>query len=142
MKKTFFSFIILLTVFSLTACQSKKIGPDGNANLEPDTGLVIDISEKNNQTISVRPGDRVKFQLESTKGEPEQWVFEPLTTDIIYLEKQEMKNYDSAKVGEKYQTTWIFKVVKAGQTAIKLNYLDLFLKAEPKESFQVTLVGS
>lgn len=140
LKKKFLLILIIL-VFSLTVTACKKPGQWFQSEDE-FTGTVVDITEKNNQTIPVEPGDKVTLTLVGVNGEGYQWSATPLTNNIMSLESHYMENFVPMNKGENFYSYWTFKVEREGETVLKFVYETPIYGEEPKETFEVTIVSS
>jgi len=138
MKKSI--LILIAASFLLVGCQ--KDARISEQKVKP-TGTIVDISEKNGQTVNVKVGDKIKFTLEGTNGEMKMWNAEPVQNETMVLDNEEVINYDNTKKGEKFKVIWTFFIVKPGEADLKFNYYDAVIEkiSDATDTFTVKVIS-
>lgn len=139
MKKIILLSIIMILAVSVTACK-KTDEPTAPEKFE--TGLIIDISEKNGQKVEVQPGDKIKLTLVGVNGEGYQWEALPPTSNIMTLVHHDTENNIPTNKGENFYNNFTFLIEKEGQTELKFKYDTPLYGDEPKETFEVTIISA
>lgn len=88
MKKSLLFLITLTLVFSLAGCFKKQVVEEVIPEVEgvPETGRVLDISDKTGQTATVTPGDVLYLKLSAGEEELKQWsVTAPTSGNYLLL---------------------------------------------------------
>jgi len=143
MKKIFLSIAILVLTFSLVGCfKSNKT----DSNQEPQfegakpTGVVLDITEKNGQSGTVKPGDILYLKLTGEAASGKQWtVVSPATGDYLMLKDHKLIGLADSKAPDgQFTDEWWLKVEKTGNFELKFDYGVMGEKAE--KSFQFSVI--
>jgi len=147
MKKLIFIFTVGFLVFSLSGCGcSKKNGdalPADTWNYEAygvkETGLVIDITEMNQQSATTTPGDVLYLKLTGEAGSKKQWsVVSPTSGDYIMLKDHKVNGLGSTDAEDgQFTDEWWLKIENQGEFEIKFNYGAAGKEAEDSFSFIV-----
>ena len=145
MKKILLLFVILSLFFSLSAC-FKKAGSDLSKDSKDteidgvsETGLVLDISEMNDKTATVTPGDVLYFKLEGEADSGKQWsVVGPTSGDYLMLKDHKVVGLNNPEIeGGKFTDEWWLKIEDTGIFDLEFEYGLPNQEAEEFFSFKV-----
>lgn len=129
----------------VVACSNRRPDAAVNANVAiPETGVVVDLSERNGTAVFVQPGDVLLVNLkgDNVKYPRSQWSFRaPLTGNELTLKRHEAFIPDGASdQAGSFTAVWEFKVERASAFEIRLEYEQLGQRA-PLETFSVYVVS-
>jgi len=141
-KKILFSIILLGGIIGLVACRQNSANSNVNnqASQEvPDSGVVIDITEKNGQIIFANLGDELIIDLKGNTDDKYQWSFrEPISGGFLILKKHNIIETDDKRLANnEFISEWRFKLIKSGTFEIRFDYENSFLSSKPKKVFRI-----
>lgn len=107
----------------------------------PETGVVLDITEKNGQSSTAKPGDILYLKLTGEAASGKQWaVVSPTSSDYIMLKGHKLIGLTDSKAPDgQFTDEWWLKVEKTGNFELQFDYGVLGKKAE--KSFQFSVVS-
>lgn len=141
-KKIYLSLVILAMAFSVTACAPKPAAESVNQTVSDgvkETGNVIDVSDKDGQTVTAKVGDVIYFKLVGKAASGNQWtVVKPVSGDSILLKDHKTTDINNSKApnGE-FSDEWWIKIEKSGTIEMQFDYGVLGKKAA--KSFKITI---
>jgi len=142
MKKILLIFTIFLLTFSLSACFFSKDKPDEIAEVidgVPETGRVLDISEMNDQTATVTPGDVLYFKLTGEADSGYQWsVTGPTSGDYLMLKDHKVVGLTDPEAGT-FTDEWWLKIEEPGIFDLQFEYG--LPSQEPEEFFRFKVIS-
>jgi len=147
MKKTALFAIFILSLFAFVACKRSDIIPQEeslNISAEiPDSGITIDITEKNNQAIFANPGDVVLVVLKGEKKALTQWSFrEPTAGGFLSLKEHTVISEQDLRLkADEYLSEWKIKIIKPGVFTLRFNLEDPLKPKIPKQAFKVKIIS-
>ena len=100
MKKFLPLLIILFLAFSLSACR-KNTETERQREIfgVPETGTVLDITEKNGQTLTVTPGDILYLKLRGESKSGKQWsVISPTSGNFLMLKDHKLIGLNDTQI--------------------------------------------
>lgn len=130
MKKFLFIFIIFFLAISLSACFNKGKSAELEAEIQaeieargvPETGRVLDISEMNDQTATVTPGDVLYFKLTGEADSGYQWsVTGPTSGDYLMLKDHKVVGLNDPESGT-FTDEWWLKIEEPGDFDLQFEY--------------------
>ena len=127
MRKIIFSIIVLSLAFSLTACRKNNAVTEDlliNISGAPETGVVLDVSDKTGQTVTVSPGDVLYLKLTGEADSGKQWVVvSPTTGDYVMLKDHKVVGINDPKILEgQFTDEWWIKIEDTGTFTLQFNY--------------------
>lgn len=134
------SFIVILAI---VGCKKKtdQLIQSNPVNLEvPETGRVIDISDKEGQEVTVTAGDILYLKLASKSEKGYQWLtISPAGGDCLTLKDQKV---DGLAQPNATSTTfqWWLKVQKFC-LPFNLQFDYVKMKGKAKDSFKIKVIG-
>ena len=135
MKKIIFLSLILAAAFGLAACKNQA-QTDSAAEISgvPETGLVLDITEKNGQTTTVTPGDVLYLKLTGEADSGKQWtVTAPTKGNSLRLKDHKIVGLDNPEIlAGQFTDEWWLKIEEPGAFDLKFDY---GVSGEPAEQF-------
>jgi predicted secreted protein len=148
MKKILLFFLVLALSLSLVGCGNKA-----NQNInsdqpqapiiegQPETGTTIDLTTKNNQTVTTTPGDILYVKLDGPANKGYQWsLVSPLSGDFLMLKDHKVVGLTDAKIlNGKFTDEWWLKVEKTGDFDLKFDYAKINKRTE--KFFKVRIVS-
>lgn len=140
MKKILLLLVIFSLAFSLAACrQSAEDKLQQEIYGVKETGNVIDISDKNGQTITTTPGDVLYLKLTGEAESNNQWnVVAPVAGNFLMLKDHKVTGLIDKKVLEgKFTDEWWLKIENKGTFEIQFNYGEVGKDAENSFKLQV-----
>lgn len=143
MKKKLFLFSILLLSIVLVGCSvlkpAEKEGKE-KVTTVPETGTIVNATDKDGQEILVVPGDVVELNLTGTESSEFIWtIISPTSEDCISL--KEHKNTGTEEGSLIVTSDWKFKVEKFCSVDLSLNYIDFKDIENPKDTFSVKIIS-
>lgn len=142
MKKALIVTVLILSLTVLYGCQKKNttVAPVIPASVT-ETGTVVDVTEKNTQSITVVPGDVVYVKLTGEAASGNQWtVVSPVSGDFVSLNDHVVVGLTDRNAKDKQFTDeWWIKIEKKGSFDIQFDYGRPNDKA--KKSFKVSVVS-
>ena len=124
MKKIFLFIIFLGLTLSLVACgKPAAVVNRINQNQEvAETGKVLDISDKNDQTINAVPGDIIYLKLNGKNDKDYLWSVASSTSMDSFI----LKDHKIGGLGQANNSTttseWWLKVEKKGDLVLQFSY--------------------
>jgi predicted secreted protein len=143
-KKILLIITISVLVMGLVACKKGTDNHQYETNHSvPDTGRVIDVTEKNNSIVFTEPGDAILITLKAEKDSGFQWSFrEPISGGYLTLKRHDIITENDPRLEEgELISEWKFKIEKAAQFNILLEYEQPAVSKEPKEVFLIKIVS-
>ena len=140
-KLLLLGIIFGLTIF-LAACGKKNEPTDKyNAAGVPETGLVIDVSELNDQTVTTTPGDILYLKLTGEADSGNQWsAISPTGGGHIMLSDHKLIGIiDPEILDGQFTDEWWLKVEKTGTFYLQFDYGAF--GSEVIESFKLEVVS-
>ena len=142
MKKVLIVTVLVLSLTVLYGCQKKNTtaAPVISASVT-ETGTVVDVTEKNTQSITVVPGDVIYVKLTGEAASGNQWtVVSPVSGDFVSLKDHVVVGLtDRAAKDKQFTDEWWIKVEKKGTFDLQFDYGRPNDKA--KKSFKVSVVS-
>lgn len=142
MKKILSIFIILFLAFSLSACR-KNTEAEWQKEIYgvPETGTVLDITEKNDQTIIVMPGDILYLKLKGESDSGKQWsVTSPTTGNFLMLKDHKTIGLNDPQIlGGEFTDEWWLKIESKGEFYLQFDYGVVAKEAE--KSFKLKVIS-
>jgi len=135
MKKIFLSLTILFLVFSLSACfkkEAEEVVSTPKVEGTVETGLVLDVTEKNDQTVETTPGDVLYLKLVGEANSNRQWtVTSPTSGDFLLLKDHQVIGLTDPEVlGGQFTDEWWLKIENKGEFDLQFSYGEPNKKAE------------
>ncbi len=142
-KRILLIILAVVIVFGLGGCLKKEVENQLTNTSVPDTGKIIDITEKNKQVIAAVPGDAILITLKTKKNEDWQWSFrEPIAGEYLSLKRHDIITEGDTRVLEDEMISeWKFKIEKAGEFNIRFNLEESTETKNPKEVFLVKIIS-
>ena len=85
--------------------------------------VIVIHKQDNGKDISAQVGDVIQIELESLGSAGYQWFLNSVDTNYVELISEETKATDEkGKIGAPVISVWRFKLLKKGQTDIKMYY--------------------
>lgn len=145
MRKIAFALAALLIAVNLSGCAANQTSGENSNAVAADgareTGTVIDLAAKNNQSVQAKVGDVLYIKLTGKAASGFQWFAISPTSDGWVMLKDHVVvglNDPNAPNGE-FTDEWWLKVEKAGSFTIQFDYSKPNKKAE--QSFKVSVVS-
>lgn len=143
MRKIFVIAALALSLTVLYGCQKKTttaVTPPAPVSVA-ETGTVVDVTEKNNQSITVVPGDIIYVKLTGEAASGNQWtVVSPISGDAVSLKDHVVVGLTDRNAKDKQFTDeWWIKIEKTGSFDLQFDYGRPNDKA--KKSFKVSIVS-
>lgn len=123
MKYKVLAIGVLLLAVIFTGC-TKKTGENKTVLPEdlPETGNVVDVSQKSGGSMNFVPGDIVYIRLVGEANSQKQWsVVSPTSSDILVLKDHKITGLTD-ETAKEFTDEWWLKVVKRGQTLLQFDY--------------------
>ena|SRR3989344_3835615 len=142
MKRTFAIVAIIVSFTVLYGCQKKTTTAIPAAPVSvAETGTVVDITEKNNQSITVTPGDVIYVKLTGEAASGNQWsVISPVSGDFVSLKDHIVIGLTDRNAKDKqFIDEWWIKVEKKASFDLQFDYGRPNDKA--KKSFKISIVS-
>lgn len=142
MKKVLISLIVLSLTFSLTACFKKQVDESEVAiDGVPETGRVLDISDKIGQTATVTPGDILYLKLTGESDSDKEWsVVAPTTGDYLKLKDHKVIGLTDPKILDgQFTNEWWLKIEAEGIFDMQFDYGVAGQKVE--DSFEIKIIS-
>lgn len=134
-KKLLTLFVLSFLVFGLAACKNKST--EQKEVVTPETGNVVDVSDKNTQEVTVTPGDVLYLKLIG-KEQGMQWMAaSPTSSDCITLKNQTVEGLNQPKTDAVFQ--WWIKIEKTCTFNLQFDYSKI--KEAPATSFKVKVIS-
>jgi len=143
-KKTFLILAIFVLAVFISACQKSAPAPIEQTNVNrgvPETGNVIDVSEKSGETFNVVPGDVVYLKLVGQSKSGKQWtVVSPTQGDYLSLKEQKVTGLDDKEIlAGKTNFEWWLKIENKGEFDLQFDYAKPGKKAE--QTFKIKVIS-
>ena len=127
MKKISLLFITLLLAFSLSACFKKDkidLAQEVEISGVPETGRVLDITQMNDKTATVTPGDVLYFKLEGEADSGKQWnVIGPTSGNYLMLKDHKVVGLNNPDIESgKFTDEWWLKIEDTGIFDLEFEY--------------------
>jgi len=139
-----FTAIIILIIIIVGLLIWKPWQNEQTVNDNPDVflGNIIDVSDKDGQTVEALVGDKIEFTLIGINGKGLQWSARPLEGDTLELDSHHTENFVPMNKDEEYKSIWVFNIIKAGETKINFVNITPLYAAEPEDTYQVTIIST
>jgi len=139
-RAKYFSLALLVLVSLVFAgCQKKSVSLESVNTGVPETGLVIDVSGRNNGTATTTPGDVLYLKLSGKTGLRAQWnIVAPVSGDFMSLKNQQVTGLNQSNATTTFE--WWFKIENKGTTQLQLDYQQL----KPKKminNFKLSIIS-
>ena len=140
MKFKLYSLIALLLIVGVaTGCFRKTTTADTAPVGVVETGTIIDVTEKNGQTIAAVPGDVMYVKLTGEAASGKQWsVIKPITGSALELKDHKIVGLvDPAVLNGRFTDEWWLKILESGLIEVQFNYGESGKESET--SFAITV---
>lgn len=138
----FKSLLVIALLFSVLATGCLKKKDDNRIVLPenfPETGTVLDITEKNGESATLVPGDVIYLKLVGEANSLKQWtVYSPTSTSALVLKDHKLVGLQDEEA-EEFTDEWWLKVVEAGNFNLTFNYGVPGKDVEDVFTFEVTV---
>lgn len=115
----------LVVGMSLAACSVRR-GPPmlaPTSALVPETGVVLDLGQRNLQVVFAQPGDVLQIPLIGQVGSGYQWSYRmPLSGEYLTMKKHVMTEQDARLTPGQFLSAWVFKIEKPATFDLTLVY--------------------
>jgi len=141
-KNTYLLLIVTFFLFfSLTACKNKEKAVDPELEIKgvPETGTIIDISDKNSQSVTATPGDVLYLKLTGEADSGKQWsVSEPTSGNFLMLKDHKLVGMNDPNILEgQFSDEWWLKIEEKG--TFKLKYIYGVVNQEVEKTFELEI---
>ena len=129
--------LFLLLAIILAGCGKREAAVTPVVVGVPETGVVIDLSERNGSEVTTGPGDVLYLKLTGEGGNGKQWTtVSPTSSDCLILKDQQVANLNEPATSSTFQ--WWFKVEKACRVDVSFDYGKLLKSADASFSVHIT----
>lgn len=141
-KKKMYIFIIIFILLLVSACSSTEATQTGATTADEPMSITM---EKNDSTITIKPGDQFTIQLDGNITTGYAWELEEIDAELLrqvgemeYREKSD--DSDQEIVGAPGEFFFTFEALQCGKTSLRLIYHRSFEEGvEPLETFTITV---
>lgn len=136
-SKYFIVTALLLASVVATGCFNRG---GAGATEEPfETGVIIDVTERNGEVVSAQPGDVVYVKLTGESAAQKQWsVISPTSSNAIELKDHKIVGLlDPEVLDGRFVDEWWLLVLKSAEIELQFDYGVLGEEAE--DTFAVTI---
>lgn len=138
MKKFLLTTLLFAVFLSLVACQKKTPQLEPVETSVPETGKVLDISEKNGQEINVTPGDVLYLKLTGEGGSGDQWLtISPTSGDYLSLKDHQVEGLNEPDTTSTSQ--WWLKIEQVCDFYLQFDYGKI--GEEPEDNFRIRVIS-
>lgn len=147
MKKIVLFIIIILVVFAFSACKtSKKEMSTASTNISmeiPETGNIIDLTEKNNQIAYASAGDILLIAFKDSAKSQNQWSFRgPIEQKIVTLKEHNIITENDSRIKDtEILNEWRLKVLNDTDFEIVFLYENSLKPSNPTRYFRVFVIN-
>ncbi|OGY50222.1 MAG: hypothetical protein A2951_01590 [Candidatus Buchananbacteria bacterium RIFCSPLOWO2_01_FULL_56_15] len=129
--------LILFLALLLAGCGKRESAVAPAVVGVPETGVVIDLSERNGSEVTTRPGDVLYLKLTGEGGSGKQWTtVSPTSSDCLILKDQQVANLTEPAASSTFQ--WWFKVEQTCRVDVRFDYGKLLKKADASFGVHIT----
>jgi len=144
MKKSLLVISILLVAVIFAGCSKADKGNDSEVVDTsiygvPETGTVIDITERNTLVATTTPGDVLYLKLLGESSSGKQWtVSAPTSGNSIMLQDHKITGLGD-EVGGEFTDEWWLKVEEIGEFSLQFDYGELGQEVE--DTFELKIIS-
>lgn len=137
-----FSFVILVLTLAIVVvgCNKKEVEEvDVRIFGVAETGLVIDVTDRNGGQATTTPGDVIYIKLTGEADSGKQWfVTAPTSGSNIMLKDHVVTGLVDAEL-EEFTDEWSIKVEEKGEFSLKFAYGAT--PEEPEDTFEIKVIS-
>jgi len=144
MEKSLLVISILLVAVIFAGCSKADKGNDSEVVDTsiygvPETGTMIDITERNTLVATTTPGDVLYLKLLGESSSGKQWtVSAPTSGNSIMLQDHQITGLGD-EAGQEFTDEWWLKVEEIGEFSLQFDYGELGQEVE--DTFELKIIS-